>query len=124
VHDARELAIALDVGARIVGVKNPNIRTLEVDVRASDDLITRLPADVVAVSESGLKTAADVVRLRALGYRAFLIGERFMTAPDPGAELRAFIAGVAVTATDGEGAKGAKTRGTAAADARGLKVLH
>src|SRR5712691_11209186 len=92
VHDANELAIAIDAGARIVGVNNRNLRTLAVDVRASDELIARMPADVIAVSESGLRTAEDLVRLRSLGYRAFLIGERFMAAADPGAELTELLA--------------------------------
>jgi indole-3-glycerol phosphate synthase len=87
VHDAQELAIAIDAGARIVGVNNRNLRTLQVDVHASEAVIAQIPADVIAVSESGLKTAADLARLRALGYRAFLIGERFMTAADPGVAL-------------------------------------
>ena len=86
-HDAKELSIAIDAGARIVGINNRNLRTLEVDVHASETLIAQVPPDVVAVSESGLKTAADLVRLKALGYRAFLIGERFMAAADPGAAL-------------------------------------
>jgi indole-3-glycerol phosphate synthase len=87
VHDAAELAAALDVGAEIIGVNNRNLRTLTVDVEASERLIAKMPAHVVAVSESGLKTAADLDRLGRLGYRAFLIGERFMTTPDPGARL-------------------------------------
>jgi indole-3-glycerol phosphate synthase len=91
VHDARELAIAVDAGARIVGVNNRNLRTLEVDVQASERLIAELPSDIVAVSESGLKDIADLERLRGLGYRAFLIGERFMTAPDPGQALAALV---------------------------------
>jgi indole-3-glycerol phosphate synthase len=91
VHDARELDVALDSGARIVGVNNRNLRTLEVDVNASDAMIAAIPAAVIAVSESGLKTADDLVRLRQLGYRAFLIGERFMTAADPGGELRGLL---------------------------------
>jgi indole-3-glycerol phosphate synthase len=93
VHDAHELAIALDAGARIVGVNNRNLRTLEVDVHASDTLIAQIPPNVIAVSESGLKTADDLTRLRALGYRGFLIGERFMTAPDPGIALQGLLAG-------------------------------
>jgi indole-3-glycerol phosphate synthase len=93
VHDAGELAIAVDAGARIIGVNNRNLRTLQVDVQASEALITRMPADVIAVSESGLKTAADIERLRALGYRAFLIGERLMVAPDPGVALASLLAG-------------------------------
>jgi len=91
VHDARELDVALDSGARIVGVNNRNLRTLEVDVTASERLIAGMPAEMIAVSESGLKSADDLVRLRGLGYRAFLIGERFMTAREPGAELRGLL---------------------------------
>jgi indole-3-glycerol phosphate synthase len=93
VHDAHELAIAIDAGARIVGVNNRNLRTLEVDVRASEALIAQVPDGVVAVSESGLKTAEDLSRLRALGYRAFLIGERFMAAAEPGIALKGLLHG-------------------------------
>jgi indole-3-glycerol phosphate synthase len=95
VHDATELAIALDAGARIVGVNNRNLRTLAVDLHASDALIAHVPDEVVAVSESGLRTAEELLRLRTLGYRAFLIGERFMTAAEPGEELKQLLAGVA-----------------------------
>ena len=91
VHDPRELDVALDSGARIVGVNNRNLRTLEVDVTASERIIERVPAEVIAVSESGLKSAEDLARLRGLGYRAFLIGERFMTASEPGIELRGLL---------------------------------
>jgi indole-3-glycerol phosphate synthase len=93
VHDAQELSIAIDAGARIIGVNNRNLRTLEVDVHASEALIAQMPEEVIAVSESGLKTAADITRLKALGYRAFLIGERFMTAADPGSALGELLAG-------------------------------
>jgi indole-3-glycerol phosphate synthase len=58
-----------------------------VNVRASEELIAGVPGDVVAVSESGLQSADELVRLRALGYRAFLVGERLMTASDPGKAL-------------------------------------
>jgi indole-3-glycerol phosphate synthase len=91
VHDATELSIAIDAGARIIGVNNRNLRTLTVDVHASDELIARMPADVIAVSESGLRTAEDLTRLRSLGYRAFLVGERLMASVDPGAALRDLI---------------------------------
>ena len=91
VHNAAELDRALSIGARIIGVNNRNLRTLDVDVHASDTLIARMPKDVIAVSESGLRTADDLRRLRDLGYRAFLIGERLMTAEDPGRTLHALI---------------------------------
>jgi indole-3-glycerol phosphate synthase len=93
VHDVAELDRALAAGAGIIGVNNRNLRTLQVDTQVSEAAARRLPADVVAVSESGLKTPADVAGLRRLGYRAFLIGERFMTAADPGAALRALVGG-------------------------------
>ena len=93
VHDAQELMIAIDAGATIVGVNNRNLRTLAVDVRASDDLMAGMPAGVLAVSESGLKTTADLRHLRAAGYSAFLIGERFMLADDPEAAVRQLLGG-------------------------------
>jgi len=91
VHDAEELVCAIDAGAEVVGVNNRNLRTLAVDVHASDALIARVPPGVVAVSESGLKSADDLLRLRKMGYGAFLIGERFMTATDPGATLAGLL---------------------------------
>ena len=91
VHDAQELMIAIDAGATMIGVNNRNLRTLAVDVRASEDLMARIPAGVVAVSESGLKTTADLRHLRAAGYSAFLIGERFMLADDPEAAVRQLL---------------------------------
>jgi len=94
VHSADELSVALDAGATVVGVNNRNLRTLTVDVAASETLIARVPKDVISVSESGLRTSDDLLKLRHLGYRAFLIGERFMTAADPGAALRDLLAGV------------------------------
>ncbi len=94
-HDATDLSIAIDAGARVIGINNRNLRTLQVDVHASETLIERIPMDVIAVSESGLKTAADLARLKALGYRGFLIGERFMTAADPGAALGALLTAAA-----------------------------
>ena len=83
VHDEEELSRAVDSGARLIGVNNRNLRTLAVDVSASDRLAAKLPAGVVGVSESGLQTRGDLERLAAAGYRAFLIGERFMTDADP-----------------------------------------
>jgi indole-3-glycerol phosphate synthase len=87
VHSAEELAVAIDAGAKVIGVNNRNLRTLAVDVHASESLVGMIPKGVVSVSESGLKSTADLSRLSKLGYGAFLIGERFMTDPDPGAAL-------------------------------------
>jgi indole-3-glycerol phosphate synthase len=92
VHDSDELGAAVDVGARIIGVNNRDLRTLEVDVDVSERLIARIPSGVVAVSESGLRSTDDLVRLSRMGYRAFLIGERFMTEPEPGTALEALLA--------------------------------
>ena len=83
VHDQEELSRAIDGGARVIGVNNRNLRTLAVDVDASFRLAARIPRDVVAVSESGLQRRQDLERLLTAGYRAFLIGERFMTDADP-----------------------------------------
>jgi len=87
VHDVEELERAVASGAEVIGVNNRNLRTLDVDVNASREIAARMPAHVIAVSESGLKTAADLEELRDLGYHAFLIGERFMTSADPGEAL-------------------------------------
>jgi indole-3-glycerol phosphate synthase len=90
-HDVTEVQRALDAGAAIVGVNSRNLRTLEMDPGIFERVAARLPASVLAVAESGISSAADVRRLTSLGYRAFLVGERFMTSPDPGAALAAFL---------------------------------
>jgi indole-3-glycerol phosphate synthase len=87
VHDRMELDRALAVAAEIVGVNSRNLRTLEVSPGVLDDLGPSLPAEVTAVAESGLTTARDLQRLQAIRYDAFLIGERFMTAEEPGQAL-------------------------------------
>jgi indole-3-glycerol phosphate synthase len=97
VHDEDEVTRAVDAGADLIGVNNRNLRTLDVDTRASEACAARIPEHVIAISESGLKTAADLDHMRALGYRAFLIGERFMTASEPGAALSELRAGLGAT---------------------------
>jgi indole-3-glycerol phosphate synthase len=87
IHDLFELPIALDAGAAIIGVNNRNLRTLAVDTDVSRNAVELIPEDTVAVAESGLKSAADLKELKAAGYDAFLIGERFMAAEDPGRAL-------------------------------------
>ena len=87
VHQAEELHIALDAGSDIIGVNNRDLKTFEVSLTTSFRLISSIPDEVVAISESGLRTAVDLERLRAVGFDAFLIGERFMTQGDPGQAL-------------------------------------
>ena len=89
VHDEPELDRALSAGARIIGVNNRNLRTLEVDLDASHRLIGAMPDHVTGVAESGLKSPEDVRTLGSAGYQAFLIGETLMTASDPAGTLRA-----------------------------------
>jgi indole-3-glycerol phosphate synthase len=93
VHDDEELSRAIDSGARIVGVNNRNLRTLAVDVEASYRLAAQIPSAITAVSESGLRSRDDLHRLTEAGYRAFLIGERFMTDPDPARAIQDLLGG-------------------------------
>ncbi len=88
-HDETELAIAVDAGAEILGVNSRNLRTLAVEPALHERLASRLPRGTVAVAESGLREAADLQRLARAGYHAFLVGERLIVQPDPGAALRA-----------------------------------
>jgi indole-3-glycerol phosphate synthase len=87
VHTAPELDRALAAGAKIIGVNNRDLKTLEVRLDTSFELIDKIPDGCLAVAESGLKSNADLLRLRAAGFDAFLIGESLMSAPDPGAAL-------------------------------------
>jgi indole-3-glycerol phosphate synthase len=93
VHDAAELECALAAGASVIGVNSRNLRTLDVEPDGLRSLIREIPDEIVAVAESGLKERAEVAGLESLGYDAFLIGERFMVEPDPGAGLREFTRG-------------------------------
>ena len=91
VHTAEELGRGLALGARVVGVNNRNLHTLEVRMETSLELAGMIPEDCVAVSESGLRSAQDLGRLRGAGFDAFLIGESFMREAEPGAALRRLI---------------------------------
>jgi indole-3-glycerol phosphate synthase len=98
VHDRRELDRAVGAGAAIIGVNSRNLRTLAVDPGVLSSLADALPDEVIAVAESGLKSPADLARLGAAGYDAFLVGERLIGQPDPGAALRE-LRGTAGTGT-------------------------
>jgi indole-3-glycerol phosphate synthase len=87
VHTAGELDRALAADARILGVNNRDLKTLTVRAETSFELVGQIPNQCIAVSESGLRTHDDLVRLRAAGFDAFLIGEHLMLAPDPAAAL-------------------------------------
>ncbi len=109
VHTAEELERALAAGARIVGVNNRNLHTLEVRVETSLELAEMIPEDRIAVSESGLRSAEDLCKLRAAGFDAFLIGESLMREADPGAALARLIAAVALE-RDGRSRAGSSDR--------------
>ena len=91
VHDAGELARALKLKTRLVGVNNRNLRNFEVSIRNTIDLLPDLPADRLLVTESGIATREDVATLRAAGVHAFLVGEAFMRADEPGDALAALF---------------------------------
>ena len=87
VHDAGELERALALDTPLIGINNRNLRTFETRLETTLELLDRIPDDRIVVTESGIHAPADVVRLRAAGVHAFLVGEAFMKAPDPGAKL-------------------------------------
>ena len=91
VHAREELGRALTAGARIVGVNNRDLKTLNVRTETSYELIEQIPETCIAVAESGLCSHNDLVKLRAAGFDGFLIGEHLMLSPDPGAALRALL---------------------------------
>jgi indole-3-glycerol phosphate synthase len=88
VHDGDELEAALRLQTRLLGINNRNLRTFEVTLDTTIGLLPRIPADRLVVTESGLLAPADVKRMRDADVHAFLVGEAFMRAPDPGTELR------------------------------------
>jgi indole-3-glycerol phosphate synthase len=99
VHTAEELARVLstlgETDADAIGVNNRNLRSFEVHLETSLELVEQIPPEVVCVTESGIAAAEDIARLRTAGFDAFLIGESLMRQPDPGAALATLLAGVA-----------------------------
>lgn len=88
VHNAAELEPALNSGAEIIGVNNRNLHTFEVSLETSLQLAAKIPPGIIRVTESGVHARADVTRLQAAGYQAFLVGEHLMKSPDPAQALR------------------------------------
>jgi len=87
VHDAAELERALELRTPLVGINNRDLRTFETRLETTLDLLPRIPPERLVVTESGILAKGDVQRLRAGGVNAFLVGEAFMRAPDPGVAL-------------------------------------
>ena len=92
-HDEGDLRRAVEAGARLVGINNRNLRTLETDLAVSEHLLPKVPPEIFAISESGMQDASDVARLRSSGARGFLVGEALMRSDDPPALVAALRAG-------------------------------
>jgi indole-3-glycerol phosphate synthase len=90
-HDEEELRRAVDAGCDLIGVNNRNLRTFKVDPQTTFRLAELIPGDALGVAESGINSGADIARLRAAGYRAFLIGESLMKAQSPSEALRCLL---------------------------------
>jgi indole-3-glycerol phosphate synthase len=91
-HDGAELGRALRVDTPLMGINNRNLRTFEVSLETTLDLLREVPSDRILVTESGIAQSTDVQRLRAAGVQTFLVGEAFMRAPEPGLALAALFA--------------------------------
>ena len=91
VHDEREIEVALDSGAEIVGINNRDLRTFKTDIGTTERLAPLVPAQKIIVSESGISAREDVQRVKSAGAHAVLVGEALVTARDPGAKLRELV---------------------------------
>jgi indole-3-glycerol phosphate synthase len=93
VHTAEELEYILPLRPRLVGINNRDLRTFRTDIETTSRLLPLIPAEVVVISESGIHTSDDIVRLWEKGVHAFLIGESLMRHPDPGVKLQELLHG-------------------------------
>ena len=87
VHDRRELETALTLATPLIGINNRNLRSFETSIEVTLGLRSAVPADRIVITESGISSAAEVIRMRSEGVHAFLVGEAFMRAEDPGKQL-------------------------------------
>lgn len=94
VHNERELGDALESGAEIIGVNNRDLATFQVDLKTTERLLSQIPPGKTRVSESGIRSRAEVEFVRSKGADAVLIGEDLMVAPDPGARIKELMGGV------------------------------
>lgn len=92
VHDREELERALQLNLPMVGINNRNLRTFETSLQTTIDLLSIIPKETIVVTESGIHTSNDVRLMRDHGVHAFLVGEAFMRADDPGAKLKELFA--------------------------------
>jgi len=91
VHDEEELDRAINAGCNLIGVNSRDLKTFQVELNTALRLAERMPKNIVSVAESGIHTGADIAKLKAAGYQAFLIGESLMKAESPGDALRTLI---------------------------------
>lgn len=91
VHDAAELDIALQLPNKLIGINNRNLHSFDVTLQTTYDLLDRIGDERIVVTESGILAPTDVAAMREKNVNAFLVGEAFMRAEDPGAELKAFF---------------------------------
>jgi indole-3-glycerol phosphate synthase len=91
IHDSAELERALKLATPLIGINNRNLRTFNVSLHTTIEMLPRIPSDRIVVTESGILAQRDVAQMRRHGVATFLVGEAFMRAPDPGAALKALF---------------------------------
>jgi indole-3-glycerol phosphate synthase len=93
IHDEMELEVALNLGARLIGINNRNLKTFQTDLAVTEKLLPLIPADCFVVSESGINCRTDIDRLLRAGAKGFLVGESLMREKDRGSKLTGLLAG-------------------------------
>ena len=94
VHDERELEIALAAGAEIIGINNRDLRTFQTDISVTEKLAPMVPGGKIIVSESGIHSREDIIRLGNIGVDAVLIGEALVTSDNPGNKVAELLKGI------------------------------
>ena len=91
VHNEKELDIAINAGADIIGINNRNLRTFDTDLSVTEYLCSQIPDGIIVVSESGIQTPDDVKRVKDAGAHAILVGEALIKSDNPGDKLRELV---------------------------------